>query len=59
MKNNKINPFLVQRQFNQAIRSLSKEKKKLVAEIIINVINDAKTISIHEFKCKYFHKETK
>lgn len=49
------NPFLVQRQFQQAIRSLPREKKKLVAQIILGVVNDAKTMSIYAFKCKYIY----
>lgn len=55
MRNNqKVNPFLLQRQINQTVRSLSKDKRKLVGQAYINVLNDAKCMPLHVFKCKYF-----
>lgn len=58
MKNNqKVNPFLLQRQISDLIRSLPKEKKNLLARAYINVLNDFKTMPIDKIKIKYFVKE--
>lgn len=54
MKNNKVNPFLLQRQINQVVRSLPKEKKKLLGQAYLNVLNDFKLMSVDKLKQKYF-----
>lgn len=59
MENNKVNPFLLQRQISQAVRSLPKEKKKLLGQAYINVLNDFKVMSVDNLKEKYFSKEAR
>lgn len=55
MKKSKVNPFLLQRQISQVIRSLPKEKKDLLGQAYINILNDVKIMPLEEFKLKYIN----
>lgn len=52
--NQKINPFLLQRQISQAIKKLPKEKRNLLGQAYINVLNDFQVMPIENLKIKYF-----
>lgn len=56
MCKNKVNLFLLQRQVAQSIKSLPKEKQKLLGQAYINVLNDFKVMSMYDLRQKYFGK---
>ena len=51
---NKKNPFLIQRQMMQAIKCLPKEYKRCLAQAQLKLVQDSQTMTILEFKKKYF-----
>lgn len=51
--NNVANPFLIQRQIRDLVRSLSKEQKRALGQAIINIHNDAKLLPLDKFVEKY------
>lgn len=52
---NKVNPFLLQRQIRDSVRSLPKEKRDLLGQAYLNVLNDFKIKSLNYLKEKYFN----
>lgn len=47
------NPFMMQRMLHTAIKSLSKERKRLCAEALFYLVADARSLSIDDFTKKY------
>lgn len=52
-KNKRANPFLLQREFTQTVRSLSKDKKRLLSQCILTMVSDFKVYGIEYLKVKY------
>lgn len=50
---NKVNPFLLQRSVSQAIRSLSRERRDLLGQAYLNVLNDFKLLPMDQLLAKY------
>lgn len=53
MKNSSLNPFLIQRQMMNVIKRLPKEKKKLLAEYQLRLVDDFAKFPVEFLRRKY------
>lgn len=52
-RKNDTNPFLAMRNLQQSMKSLSKDKRKAYAGLLVSALNDCKIMSLDDFMEKY------